>query len=42
MDNKKIFMWIGIGVIAIIALKKLTKKEEPFILSQEGGETNKQ
>jgi uncharacterized membrane protein len=36
--NKKIFMWIGIGVIAIIAYNKLFKKqEEPFILAQEGG-----
>lgn len=41
MDNKKVFMWIGIGVIAIIVLNKLTKKEEPFIISQEGGEPTK-
>ena len=38
MDNKKVFMWIGIGVIAIIVLNKLAKKEEPFIISQKGGE----
>lgn len=40
MDSTtKTFLWIGIGVIAIIVLNKLVKKnDEPFILAQEGGE----
>lgn len=41
MDAKKVFLWVGIGVIAIIAYNKLFKKEEPFIISQEGGEPTK-